>query len=59
VASRLIILGVGLLALSFLSPGARAQSAAPAPAADPAPVGHIGDQDSDGADSATALAKKL
>jgi hypothetical protein len=52
----LIALGVGLLALSCLSVGARAQSSAP----NPAPGVNVGDQASDASnEDASALAKKL
>jgi hypothetical protein len=51
----LITLSVGLLALSFLSVGVRAQSAP----TNPAPTVNVGDQDAGSADDATALAKKL
>jgi hypothetical protein len=51
-----VVTSIGLLALSFLPVGARAQSTAPSPM----PVVHIDDQGSDGAnEGATALAKKL
>jgi hypothetical protein len=53
---RLLTLGAGLLALSFLAVAARAQSAAP----NPAPVVTGGDQDATAStEDATALAKKL
>jgi hypothetical protein len=56
----LVSVGAGLLALSFLSIGARAQSVAPNPVPpNQAPVVNVGDQDSDSGDTASALAKKL
>ncbi len=64
--TKLIAMSVGLLALTLVSVGARAQSAATMPAPpNPAPVVNVGDQGTDsgdsdaGSDSASALAKKL
>jgi hypothetical protein len=55
-ARHSITLGASLLALTLLSAGAHAQSAAPTPA----PVVNVGDQASDASnEDATALAKKL
>jgi hypothetical protein len=56
----LITVGVGLLALLFLSVGAGAQSSAPTPAPpNQAPVINVADQDSGAEESATEFAKKL
>jgi hypothetical protein len=60
VASCLTTLGAGLLGLSLLSVGARAESPAPVPPPGQAPVDSVGDQVSDaGYGDATELAKKL
>ena len=61
ITPRLITLGAGLFALSFLpvSASAQALAAVPPPAADPAAVVPTETQDGDSAGDATALAKKL